>query len=201
MPTKSAVFRNGLALVLAAVPTLALAHTGAGSSTGFMRGFAHPIGGVDHVLAMVAVGIFAANLGGRKLWTVPSTFMTLLAVGGGAGIMGMPLPSVELGIALSIVALGLAIALRCEWPVAAAMTFVGIFAIFHGHAHGTETPVGASAVGYALGFVTATGLLHLSGLVFGIGVAAGGLRYSGQITQASGAALAMAGVLVLRGAI
>ena len=127
--------------------------------------------------------------------------MALLAVGGAAGVMEMPLPYVELGIALSIVALGLAITVRCEWPVAAAMTLVGIFAIFHGHAHGIETPVGASAIGYAFGFVTATGLLHLSGLVFGVGMAAGGLRYSGQITQASGAALAMAGVLVLRGAI
>jgi urease accessory protein len=201
MPTKSAVFRNGLASVLAAVPTLALAHTGAGSSIDFMHGFAHPISGVDHVLAMVAVGIFAANLGGRALWGVPLTFMALLAVGGAAGIMEMPLPHVELGIALSIVALGLAIAVRFEWPVAVAMTLVGVFAIFHGHAHGTETPMAGSAIGYALGFVTATGSLHLSGLVFGIGIAAGGFRYSGRITQASGAALAMAGVLLLSDAV
>jgi len=201
MSARSAFSRIGITAALTMVPALASAHTGVGSTLGFAHGFGHPIGGIDHILAMVAVGIFAANLGGRALWAVPLTFMALMAVGGALGIAGMPLPFVEVGIALSIVVLGLVVAVRYEWPVAAAMTLVGLFAIFHGHAHGTEMPVDASGAAYALGFVLATGLLHIAGIATGVGIRGAGERYSYRIAQAGGVAVAFAGVLVLGGVI
>jgi len=201
MSARSALSRIGITAALTMVPALASAHTGVGSTLGFAHGFGHPIGGIDHILAMVAVGIFAANLGGRALWAVPLTFMALMAVGGALGIAGMPLPFVEVGIALSIVVLGLVVAVRYEWPVAAAMTLVGLFAIVHGHAHGTEMPVDASGAAYALGFVLATGLLHIAGIATGVGIRSAGERYSYRIAQAGGVAVAFAGVLVLGGVI
>jgi urease accessory protein len=199
MSSRSAFIRAGLAAIFASIPALASAHTGVGSTAGFIHGFSHPISGIDHILAMVAVGIFAANLGGRALWAVPLTFMALMAAGGAIGIAGMPLPFVEIGIGLSIIVLGLLVAVRVEWPVASAMVLVGLFAMFHGHAHGTEMPVDVSGAAYAIGFVTATGLLHLAGIAIGLGIAATGGRYSHRITQAGGAAVAIAGLLVLGG--
>jgi len=149
--------RLGLAALAALAPTLAFAHPGvAGHTHGFLHGFSHPIGGIDHILAMVAVGIFAANLGGRALWAVPLTFMGFMAVGGTLGILGVPLPFVEVGIAMSIVVLGIAVAVNWDWPVTAAMAMVGLFAVFHGHAHGTEMPLDASGAAYAAGFVAAS---------------------------------------------
>jgi urease accessory protein len=201
MSVRSAFSRVALAGVLATAPALAFAHTGVGGTLGFGHGFVHPMSGIDHVLAMVAVGIFAANLGGRALWAVPLTFMALMAAGGAFGIAGITVPFVEIGIALSIVVLGLVVAVRYEWPVAVAVSLVGFFAIFHGHAHGAEMPVDASGVAYALGFVLATGLLHLFGIAIGFGISRAGERYSHRITQAAGVAVACAGVLVLGGAI
>jgi urease accessory protein len=200
MSARSAFSRIGITAALAMVPALASAHTGH-DALGFGHGFAHPMSGIDHILAMVAVGIFAANLGGRALWAVPLTFTALMAAGGALGIAAMPLPFVEIGIALSIVVLGLVVAVRYEWPVAAAMTLVGLFAIFHGHAHGTEMPVDGSGAAYALGFVLATGFLHLFGIAIGFGINRAGERYSHRITQAGGVAVAFAGVLVLGGII
>jgi len=199
MASRSTILRIGLAALAALVPAVASAHPGIDSAMGFVHGFAHPISGIDHVLAMVAVGIFAANLGGRALEAVPLAFMGLMLVGGSFGMAGVPLPFVEVGIALSIVVLGLAVAIRYEWPVAAAMALVGVFAAFHGHAHGTEMPVDASGAQYAIGFVTATGLLHLAGIGIGLGIGNVGERNSRRITQAGGAALACAGLLVLGG--
>ena len=196
MSPRSAFSRIALAAALAMVPALASAHSRHGT-IGFGHGFDHPMSGIDHILAMVTVGVFAANLGGRALWAVPLTFMALMAAGGALGIAAMPLPFVEIGIALSIVVLGLVVAVRYEWPVAAAMTLVGLFAIFHGHAHGTEMPVDASGAAYALGFVLATGFLHLFGIAIGFGISRAGERYSYKITQAGGVATAFAGVLVL----
>jgi urease accessory protein len=185
-------------LALAAfAPNFALAHVGVGETHGFMHGFTHPIGGIDHILAMVAVGVFAANLGGRALYAVPLAFMGFMLVGGMLGIFGLPVPFVEVGIGLSIVVLGAAVAVKWNWPVAAAMAMVGLFAIFHGHAHGTEMPLDASGVSYAMGFVTATGLLHLLGI--GVGFAIAGAASTQRITQAGGAALALAGIGVLIG--
>lgn len=200
MPTKP-LRTLGLAALAALVPSLALAHVGVGSTHGFIHGFSHPIGGIDHILAMVAVGIFAANLGGCALYALPLTFMSLMAIGGVLGIAGMPLPFVETGIAVSIIFLGAAVAVRYDWPVAAAMAAVGIFAIFHGHAHGTEMPVDASGAAYAVGFVLATGLLHLVGIGIGVAFARAGEATSRRVTQAGGVAIALAGVAVLVGVI
>lgn len=199
MSSKSRSLRLGVAALAALAPTLAVAHVGVGETHGFVHGFGHPVGGIDHILAMVAVGIFAANLGGRALWALPLTFMSFMLFGGAIGILGLSLPFVEVGIALSIVVLGVAVAVKWDWPAAAAMTMVGLFAIFHGHAHGAEMPLGASGVASALGFVTATGLLHLAGVAAGLGTAAAGNRYPQRIAQAGGAAIAAAGIGVLAG--
>jgi urease accessory protein len=197
----SATLRR-LALVapLALLPTAALAHTGLGDTAGFAHGFAHPLSGLDHVLAMVAVGLFAAHLGGRALWLVPAAFVGMMVLGGALGVAGLGLPLVEVGIALSVVVLGAAVALRPNLPAAAAMALVGVFALFHGHAHGAEMPETASALTYGAGFVAATVLLHAAGL--GLGLALGRApAYGGRIAQGAGAAMALAGVVLLVGAL
>lgn len=191
--------RLGLAALAALAPTFAFAHVGVGDTSGLVDGFIHPPRGIDHVLAMVAVGMFAANLGGRALWAVPLTFMGFMLAGGALGILGFPLPFVEVGIALSIMVLGIAVAVKWDWPVAAAMAMVGLFAIFHGHAHGAEMPLDASGAAYALGFVSATGLLHLAGIGIGLAIGRTGKLASHRITQAGGAAVTVAGIGVLTG--
>src|SRR5258708_1334702 len=133
-----------LAAVLMLAPTTAFAHTGAGYAHGFADGFAHPLGGLDHILAMVTVGILAWQLGGRAIWLVPASFVSLMAIGGIFGIAGEPLLWVELGIAASVIVLGAIVALGVKTPLAVAMGIVGLFAIFHGYAHGTEMPLDAS---------------------------------------------------------
>jgi urease accessory protein len=126
-------------------PSIALAHVGVGDTSGVAHGFMLPVSGLDHVLAMVAVGMFAAPLGGRALWLVPLAFMTMMALGGTLGIPGVGMPYLELGIGLSVVMLGAALALALAPPLAVAMALAGLFAIFHGMAHGAEMPVTASA--------------------------------------------------------
>ncbi|HKP26964.1 MAG TPA: HupE/UreJ family protein [Dongiaceae bacterium] len=195
---RTAVKLGALTLAGALLPTAALAHTGIGDTGGFAHGFWHPIGGLDHVLAMVAVGAFAARLGGRALWIVPTAFVAMMAVGGFMGMEGIQLPFVETGVALSVVVLGVAVALRWKLPVAAAGALVGLFAIFHGHAHGGEMPVDASGLTYATGFMLATALLHVVGIGLGLGVGKIGAR-SKLILQASGGAMALAGVALLSG--
>jgi urease accessory protein len=187
------------ALAVALAPVTAWAHVGIGSTSGFSHGFLHPIGGLDHVLAMVAVGMFAANLGGRALWAVPATFVAVMAFGGFLGIEQVALPYVEIGIALSVVILGLVVALQLHWPVAAAMALVGIFAVFHGHAHGSEMPLDASGAAYAAGFMIATALLHIVGIAIGIGLQKVGTLYWHRTAQASGALMVLAGVGLLAG--
>ena len=157
------------ALAIALAPTLAFAHTGVGSVAGFAAGFVHPLGGIDHLVVMIAVGIYAAQLGGRALWAVPASFVALMAVGGALGAAGIGLPFVEIMIALSIVALGIVIAFRIDMPIVAAAALVGAFAIFHGHAHGAEMPETASGLGYGIGFVVATTMLHAVGIGLGLG--------------------------------
>ena len=147
---------------------------------------------------MVAVGAFAARLGGRALWIVPTAFVAMMAVGGLVGMEGIQLPFVETGIALSVVVLGLAVAFQWKLPVAAASALVGLFAIFHGHAHGSEMPVDASGVAYAVGFMLATASLHVAGI--GLGVAVGRIGARSRLAlQASGGAMALAGVALLSG--
>ncbi|MCK0196073.1 HupE/UreJ family protein [Ancylobacter sp. 6x-1] len=192
--------RGPLAGLFALSPSLAFAHTGVGDTHGFVHGFLHPIGGIDHILAMVAVGIFAANLGGRALWAVPAAFVTLMAVGGALGMSGIEVPFVEIGIAASVIALGAAVALDWkEWPLGLAMAMVGFFAIFHGHAHGAEMPPDASGAGYAAGFMLATALLHLAGIGIGIAIGRIGENRAPHLTRIVGAFVAVAGVGLLTG--
>src|SRR5580704_18011312 len=150
--------------------TAAYAHTGVGDTSGFVHGFAHPISGVDHVLVMVAVGLFAAHLGGRALWLVPLSFVSMMVVGGACGMAGVELPFVEVGIGMSVVILGLAVAIGYRIPTAAAMAMVGLFAVFHGHAHGVEMPESTSGLEYGIGFLLATALLHVCGISLGLAI-------------------------------
>jgi urease accessory protein len=155
-----------LALALAMAP--ARAHVQAGEAAGFLSGFRHPISGLDHVLAMVSVGLWGAQLGAPAIWLLPVVFPMVMAFGGFLGLAGVPLPGVEIAIALSAVLLGLAVAKEARPPLFAAAALVGFFAIFHGYAHGTELPPGQSGILYSIGFVVATGLLHLCGIAIGL---------------------------------
>ena len=188
-----------LAASVAAGP--ALAHTGVGDTAGFAHGVLHPLTGLDHLLAMVAVGLIAVQIGGRALLLVPLSFLGMMMVGGALGAAGVGLPHVELAIALSVVVLGAAVAFRLAMPVAAAMALVGIFAVFHGHAHGAEMPETASGLVYGLGFIAATALLHAVGI--GLGLSVGRLdRVGGRpVMRLAGAAFAAAGLGLLAGAL
>lgn len=160
-------WRLTLSLIFFA-PSLAYAHTGIGHTIGFSHGFTHPFGGLDHILAMVAVGIWAAQVGGKATWVVPSTFVSVMVIGGIVGIAGITLPFVEPGIVLSVLILGVLITAAARLPLAASAAIVGLFALFHGHAHGTEIPTAVSGFGYGIGFALATAFLHLSGIGIGI---------------------------------
>lgn len=178
-------------------PSAAFAHTGVGDTHGFIHGFAHPLTGIDHILAMVAVGMVAAHLGGRAIWLVPASFVSAMSLAGVAGAAGIPIPFVEAGIACTVIALGLMVALEVQLPMAAAMALVGFFAIFHGHAHGTELPEDASGIAYGAGFMMATASLHALGI--GIGLLLGRMGKAGgeRILQWSGGAMSLAGVALL----
>jgi urease accessory protein len=161
------LMKRFLLCLLLFVPGLVFAHAPEGAGGGFLTGFLHPIMGFDHLVAMVAVGLWGAFLGDRALWILPIVFPSIMAVGAALGIMGLEIPLVEFVIALSGVVLGALIALRFKAPLAIAMVLVGIFAIFHGYAHGTEMPGQISAITYGAGFVIGTGLLHLAGVAIG----------------------------------
>jgi urease accessory protein len=159
--------RGRLVVLLMLIATPAFAHTGE-SVGGFLAGLSHPVFGLDHVVAMVAVGLWGAFLGLPALWMLPVVFPLVMAFGGVLGILGVPLAATETGIAASAIVLGLMVALAARPPLWIAAGLVGAFAIFHGYAHGRELPDGANAVAFSTGFVIATGLLHLSGIVFGL---------------------------------
>ncbi len=183
--------------MLVALSIPALAHTGephAGFSGGFMTGFTHPIFGWDHVVAMVAVGLWGAFLGAPAIWILPIAFPLVMAIGGALGVVGVPLPAVEFGIAASSIVLGLLIVMAVRAPLWMAAVVVGAFAIFHGHAHGTELPTATSPLAYSIGFVIATGLLHLLGIAIGLLVRVPGGDYA---VRAGGAAVAVAGIAFL----
>jgi urease accessory protein len=186
--------RLAVTLLLAATATPAFAHTGGGLAGGFAGGFAHPFFGPDHVAAMIAVGLWGAFLGMPAMLILPVVFPLVMAAGGVLGILGVPLPSVEIGIAASAVVLGLMVALAAKPNLFVAAIIVGVFAIFHGHAHGAELPEGADAVAYSIGFVIATGLLHLAGIGFGLLA-----RYpAGRIAvRTAGSLIAIAGLVFL----
>ena len=188
-----------IALLTILLPTAALAHPGHGDTVGLAYGFMHPIGGLDHVLAMVAVGVFAFVLGGRALWLVPASFVGMMAAGFLLGAAQVEVPFVELGIALSSVVIGGVAAMGRPMPVAAAAALVGVFAVFHGHAHGAEMPANAAGFEYAVGFMLATALLHLSGIGGAMGVARLVGKYGKQIAQVAGGLFALGGIGVLAG--
>ena len=153
--------------VLCLFPAVAFAHAPDGAGGGFLTGFLHPILGYDHLIAMVAVGLWGAFLGDRALWILPIVFPSIMAVGAAVGILGIGLPLVEVIIALSGVVLGALIVLKLKAPLQIAMVLVGIFALFHGYAHGLEMPEQTSVVTYGAGFVVGTGLLHMVGIALG----------------------------------
>jgi len=163
-------FRLLMTVALLLAPSVAFAHPGHGEGGSLLAGFIHPFSGIDHLLAMTAVGLFAAHLGGRALWAVPATFVAMMALGGVFGAAGVSLPFAETAIALSVLVFGFVIFSGMTPPVLAAMALVGIFAIFHGHAHGTEMPVGGSGVVYGIGFMVATTLLHGFGITLGLAI-------------------------------
>jgi urease accessory protein len=173
--------------VMVLMPNAALAHVVPGGG-GFMSGFSHPVLGFDHFLAMLSVGILSAQMGGRSIWTVPTTFVVVMLVGGVLGISGINIISVELGIALSVLALGISIASEKKLPPYLAMAFVAVFAIFHGHAHGAEMPYLAKPALYAAGFVVGTAAIHIAGVF--IGLAAEKLLNGHQLLRYLGASIA-----------
>lgn len=181
------------------LPAVAEAHVGVGPTSGFLHGFWHPLSGLDHILAMVMVGVFAWQLGQRALWLVPSTFVAVMAVAGVFGVAGVGVPLVEVGIALSVVILGAVVALRVKVPVAVAMGLVGFFAIFHGHAHGVEMPENVGGVAYGTGFMIATALLHATGIGLGFLVGRTGERYGRLVARSAGGLAALAGLGLLTG--
>lgn len=181
--------KHSRAIVLAALCLFAgtaSAHTGNHTVTGFSSGLTHPLLGLDHLLAMIAIGLWAAQQGGRALWAVPAAFVGAMLLGGAMALAGLSLPHVETGIAVSVMVLGLLIATRRQWAVKAGMAIAAGFALFHGYAHGLEMPQAASPALYALGFVLATVFLHGTGIAgrligrhamqaAGLGIAASGL--------------------------
>jgi urease accessory protein len=186
-------------LLLVLFPVTAFAHVGVGDTSGWLHGFLHPIAGIDHVLAMVAVGLLAAQLGGRALWLVPATFVCVMASAGIMGMAGAKLPLVELGIGLSIIVLGLTIAVRLWLSTATAMALAGFFAIFHGYTHGAEMPETVSGLAYAAGFICATALLHAIGVGLRLMIGYLGPIYTRTGVEIGGAAIAIAGAGILVG--
>jgi urease accessory protein len=180
------------------LPTTVFAHVGSGDAGGFLTGMQHPISGFDHVLAMVAVGLWGAQLGAPALWLLPVAFPMTMAFGGMFGLLGLPLPGVEVGIAVSAIVLGIMVFREIQPALWVSLAIVAFFAIFHGHAHGTELPPGQSGILYSMGFVMATGCLH------GVGIAIGLVHRweAGRLVlRGAGAVVLAAGLFFLWGAI
>jgi len=183
--------RTMLAAILslaAAMP--AEAHVGVGTTSSFASGFAHPLSGLDHMTVMVAVGLWAAMKGGKAVWAWPLAFLGVMLAGAALGMLHVPVPFVEPGILASVVALGLFVALAIDLPVSFGIAIIGLFALFHGHAHGTEVPENVAGLDYMAGFAVATALLHGIGIALGVGL---GLRFR-SLARAAGAACAAVGV-------
>jgi urease accessory protein len=184
--------RFALALLTASVlATPALAHSGAGTHFAFVDGFTHPLLGLDHLLAMVGVGLWAAIAGGKARWLWPAAFATVMVAGCALALNGVTLPFAETLILASVIGIGAAIAFGLQVPLVAGATICAAFAIAHGHAHGSELPAGATAGGYVAGFVVATAALHAIGIAAGLG-----LLRSKLATRLAGGAIAAAGALL-----
>jgi len=186
------------ALILLNGAPNALAHVQQGQAEGFLTGLRHPVSGLDHMLAMISVGLWGAQLGPPALWLLPVTFPLVMAVGGFFGLVGVPVPFVEAGVAASALLLGAMVAFEVKPKLALAALLVAVFAIFHGHAHGTELPQGQSGLTYSMGFVISTGCLHLTGILIGLAHK----WPSGKVAlRLIGAVVAAAGLFFLSGAL
>jgi urease accessory protein len=175
-------------------PVPAFAHVQGAEALGFFSGLAHPVSGLDHVLAMIAVGLWGAQLGAPAIWVLPIAFPLVMAAGGMLGLIGVSIPGIEYGIAASAILLGTAVAFEVRPSIVIAALLVGVFAIFHGHAHGTELPPGQSALLYSIGFVIATGCLH------GLGIGVGAVHqwaWGQKLLRTAGAAVAVGGVVFM----
>jgi urease accessory protein len=192
---RKAALPAALSAALLAVGALpAYAHVGAGATSSFAAGLGHPFSGFDHMAVMIAVGLWAAIKGGKAIWAWPAAFVGVMLLGGVLGMLQVPVPFVEPGIAASVVALGLLVALAVDLPVSAGAAVIGLFALFHGHAHGTEVPVQAAGLDYLAGFALATLGLHLVGILAGLGLGTrlrGLVRASGLAVSAVGAGLVL----------
>jgi urease accessory protein len=190
MSIRISLARSPAAAALVLIGTPAMAHTGTGLAGGFVSGFAHPLTGPDHLLAMVSVGLWGAFLGRPLIYALPVIFPGVMVLGAALGMLAVPLPTVEIGVALSVLVLGACIALALRTPVWVACAIVATFGIFHGYAHGRELPSAADPVGYSVGFVLATGMLHVAGIGIGfLNDRPGGAR----LTRGLGAAIGVAG--------
>ena len=174
-----------------AFPGLALAHTGTGEAAGFIHGLNHPISGADHLLAMLAVGLWATQIGGRALWVVPCTFVGVMILGGALGFYGVPILFIEEGIAVSVLILGIFVASAFQLPPLYSAIIVGSFALFHGHAHGAEMPASMGAGLYTVGFASVTAMLHVAGIGLGILMQKTHLQ---MVTRIAGGAVALSGI-------
>jgi len=191
---RSGFYITSLTALLLFLPSYAFAHVESGQAAGFISGLQHPWSGLDHVLAMIAVGIWGAQLGNPAMWLLPVTFPIVMSLGALMGLLGIPLPGIEIGIAFSAILLGAMVFGEVRPGLMIAATLVGFFAVFHGHAHGTELPAGQSGLLYSMGFVIATGCLH------GIGITLGLVhrRPSGKLAlRGAGAFIAVMGTIFL----
>lgn len=187
-------------ILAASIPVSA--HVGVGPVDTFHRGLLHPIAGIDHVIVMIAVGLFAAKLGGRAVWLVPLSFVVTMIIGGIIGYYGWSLPMVETVIGFSVVVMSMAVALGARLPTTAATALVGVFALFHGHAHGTEgAGLSLAFIPYAVGFVAATITLHGAGVAFGVTLDRLAAGFAVTATRIAGIAGVIAGVSLLTGAL
>lgn len=181
------------------IPQFAFAHVGLGDAHGALHGFSHPLMGIDHLLAMVSVGLLAVNLGGRAIWAVPASFVVMMVLGGVLGITGFVLPLTEFGIGVSLLVLGMLITMAVRVPVSIAMTLAAASAIFHGFAHGAEMPENTTGFMFAAGFVIATALLHIFGILLGLGIARFSRAASQRMLKVAGGVAALVGVALVSG--
>lgn len=198
LSTRSTLYVIGCFALTLAWPAMVYGHTETGSAAGLTSGLSHPVSGLDHVLAMIAVGLWGAQLGKPAVWVLPVAFPMVMAFGGMLGLLGVDLPAIEIGIAASAIALGIAVLAEAKPKLWIAAVVVAFFAVFHGHAHGTELPEGANGLLYSIGFVVATGLLHGAGV--GIGLVH---RWpAGKVAlRAAGACVCLGGMYFLYGAV
>lgn len=194
--TTSVLISTGV--LLTAWSGTSFAHVGVGPTSGFGAGLMHPLGGLDHILAMLAVGIWAAQQGGRALWAVPLASIGMMALGGALGMAGVSLPFAEQSILLSLMVLGVLVAAWVRLPLLAGALTVGAFALFHGHSHGAEMPLSVSGVEYGAGLVAATAFLHACGIALVVTSRRMIPVRASAVLRAAGVCIALAGVCLWR---